>query len=98
LKFFPAGRPPRKITESLQKVPFVDPDVEQERERKIAELNDSVRIALVQVGVFYSVPHSQSRAFSVEWEHDCIAKDAAWLRMHYDFRVIRITVSSRVYL
>jgi RNA-dependent RNA polymerase len=92
-RFFHAGRPPKKATETLLKVPFVDPDVEQDRERKIIELNDNIRIQMVQIGVLYKVAHSASRAFSVEWEHDCIKKDVAWLWMHYDHKVIRIQVS-----
>jgi RNA-dependent RNA polymerase len=94
LKFYFAGNPPKQVAETLQKVPFVDPDIEQERERIIGELNDPIRITLVQIGIFYSVPHPQSRGFSAEWEHDCETNDVAWLRAHYDHKVIRITVFS----
>jgi hypothetical protein len=85
-------RPPKRVTETLQKVPFVDPDVERMRETTIMNLNTDIRIASVQIGVFHPNPYTQSRAFSVEWVHDCIDQDAAWLRIHYDHQVIRITV------
>jgi RNA-dependent RNA polymerase len=92
LRFYQRGKLPPSLRETLQKVPYIDPNMEEDHIRKVAELDTAIRIAAVQIGVFYVDPAARARAFSVEWEYDSIGGDPTWLGMHYDHRVIRIKV------
>lgn len=87
-------KPRTVVTQTLQRVPFVDPDIEEEREQKLAQLDHSLRITGVQFGIFYTPPLQAARAFSVEWDHDCKINDVAWLSFRYDYKLIRIEVHS----
>lgn len=87
-------RPKYHIAQKLQRVPFVDPDLEEEREQKLAKLNYNLRITRVQFGIYYTPPGQSSRAFSVEWDHDCKVKDVAWLHFRYEYKMIRIEASA----
>jgi RNA-dependent RNA polymerase len=88
LKFYPTRhRPSRALQETLVKVPFIDPDIRQEHERKLSNLTDAIRIVRVQFGVFFSEPGQPGRSFSVEWDRDCTVRDVAWLWINYDHKV-----------
>jgi hypothetical protein len=69
----------------------MDPDREEERERKITWLRDCpVRIARVQLGIHHTA--AGGPAFSCEWERDCVEGDVAWMWLYYDRKVIRVEV------
>jgi RNA-dependent RNA polymerase len=88
LKFYMTHqRPQRRLEETLQKLPFIDPDIALERERKLSLLKDSIRVLRVQFGTFYQVKGQAGRSFSVEWDHDCRIADVAWLTVHWDNKV-----------
>lgn len=92
------NRPKHFVAHKLQRVPFVDPDIEEEREQKLARLDYNLRVTRVQFGIWYTPPGQASRAFSVEWDHDCKVNDVAWLYFKYDHKLIRIEVSILIYL
>jgi RNA-dependent RNA polymerase len=96
LKFIRKGPLPNNLRETLQKVPYIDPCMVQEREQKIAELDGAIRISTVQIGALYFNSETKSRAFSVEWDYDCVDQDPGWLRVYYEHRVIRIDIGDPV--
>ncbi|KIY50810.1 RdRP-domain-containing protein [Fistulina hepatica ATCC 64428] len=94
--FFPSKRPvPKGKASTLQRTPYVDPDVEEEHEKKVFDLELSLRVDLIRFGIFYrpfyyNSPRSHlGRAFSAEWDKPCI-EEVAWLRFEYDHKLIRV--------
>ncbi|KDR66410.1 hypothetical protein GALMADRAFT_216998 [Galerina marginata CBS 339.88] len=87
---------PPKLVSTLLKTRYVDPDIEEERQRNVRALEEiRFRVNAVQFGVYHQVPevkHSNApRAFSVEWEWDCRSDDnVGTLEFDYDRQKIRI--------
>jgi RNA-dependent RNA polymerase len=102
LKFFRLGLPKeRGLAVTLDKTPFVNPDLEEEHQKKLWDLQDSFRVDTVQFGFFYrpKYPSNNSeplspRAFSIEWEHNCATESIGWLSFEYEHKLIRLKVSS----
>jgi RNA-dependent RNA polymerase len=99
VKFYRRGNPPPGLALTLDKTPYIDPDIEEQRQEKIWDLRDQFRVDAVQFGVFYrpkypSSPQERltSRAFSVEWEGTYTTESIGWLSFEYDHKVIRIKV------
>lgn len=56
LKFYPSDKVPRRdLTLTLQKAPFIDPDIEEDRQQKLDFLQESFVVAKVQIGYSPSV-------------------------------------------
>jgi RNA-dependent RNA polymerase len=87
-----------RLTETLKKVPFIDPVIEQEREQKIAQLSKSIQVSNTQFGVYYTLPNQTARAYSIEWDHDCRNNDVAFLSVRFEHKSVRIDVRSREHL
>ncbi|KAL0581139.1 hypothetical protein V5O48_000928 [Marasmius crinis-equi] len=84
---------------TLQRTPYIDPDVEEAHEKKVYNLQGSLRVDRVQFGIFFR-PISiiggkpKSREFSIEWEKEYINESTAWLRFEYDHKLIRIMLGN----
>ena len=100
LKFFKEGVPPKGLALTLEKTPYVNPDLEEEREKKLRALEARLRVDIVQFGIFYRPMYPsrdddplRPRAFSIEWEGNYVQHSIGWLTFEYDHKLIRITVS-----
>ncbi len=100
IKMYPKGTVRDYVALTLQRTPFINPDIEEEWEDKCRQLDMRIRVDVVQFGAYYrpSYPTSPkqrlaSRAYSIEWERDYAVNSAAWLKFEYDHKLIRITVS-----
>ncbi|KAJ3576204.1 hypothetical protein NP233_g613 [Leucocoprinus birnbaumii] len=106
LKFFRGNRskPFRKgLIETLAKTAYVDPDVEETHQNKLAELADQFRVDSVQFGIFYRERYTDNqkarlppRSFSIECKKDLVNDDVGWLHFEYDHKLIRITICNPV--
>lgn len=99
VKFYRRGQPPHGLALQLEKTPYINPDLEEERQQKLWDLQDLFRVDAIQFGVFYrpkypSTPKEplKPRAFSVEWERKYVSESIGWLGFEYDHKVIRIKV------
>jgi RNA-dependent RNA polymerase len=100
LKFFREGGPSKGFALRLEKTPYVNPDLEEEREEKLLALEGRLRVDFVQFGIFYRPKYPSKddeplrpRAFSIEWEGNYVKHSSGWLTFEYDHKLIRITVS-----
>lgn len=104
IKFFRdwdrSKQPSRAMIETLAKTPFVEPDIEEAHQKKLAELADQFRVDSVQFGVFYrdQYPINEKqplvpRSFSIEFKRDLVDDNVGWLRFEYNHKLIRIMVS-----
>lgn len=99
LKFFASDhKEPIGVTMTLEKTPYIDPDLEEERQQKLYKLQEQLRVDEVQFGVFYrSYPNVQvntvpPRAFSIECKLNFATRSLGWLSFEYDHKLIRIEV------
>ena len=100
LRFFREGAPPKGVALTLEKTPYVNPDLEEEREKKLRALEARLRVDIVQFGKFYRPKYPSKdeelllpREFSIEWEGNYVKHSIGWLTFEYDHKLIRITVS-----
>lgn len=92
LKFSIGGRPDPKQVLTLSKTPYIDPDLEEEHQNTLRELEGSLRVDIVQFGIFYRDTYPcKSRKFSIEWEQKFIESYAS-LSFHYDHRLLVVKV------
>ncbi|KAF5363416.1 hypothetical protein D9756_000381 [Leucocoprinus leucothites] len=106
LRFFRGDRskPFRKgLIERLAKTPYMDPDIEEAHQKKLAELADQFRIDSVQFGIFYRDQYPDDpkqrlspRSFSIECNQDLVNDDVGWLKFEYNHKLIRITMCNPV--
>ena len=85
----------RKKAQSLEKTPYLPPEIEEEREEKMQKLNVGLHVDKVQFGVFYRIPGDSpkaSRRFSNEYELSHRDRSAGFLQIEYDHKLIRIQV------
>ncbi|KAH7923477.1 RdRP-domain-containing protein [Leucogyrophana mollusca] len=96
LKFFRNGNHvPKDLAMTLEKALYIDPDLDQERQRKRAMLQVDFRIANLQIGTFYrplGARPGDSRAFSVEWDADLVSSSLGWLKFEYDHKLLRAKI------
>lgn len=100
VKFYKQERePPKWLALTLDKTPYIDPNIEEERQQKLWDLQDQLRVDAVQVGIFYrpSYPANdreplRPRAFAIEWEKTYVQESIGWLKFEYDHKLIRIKV------
>ncbi|KAH7883307.1 RNA dependent RNA polymerase-domain-containing protein [Phlebopus sp. FC_14] len=79
----------------LEKAPFIDPDIAQERQRIVSQTSDPFLVARVQVGTFFrpkNAKPSGPRQFSVEWELDLIRRSLGWLFFEYEYKSLRVQI------
>ena len=93
LKFFPAKTKPfLALAMTLDKTPYVDPDIEEERQKTIRALNVHLRIDNIQVGLFYRPSPNAGRNFSIEWECSLTDNSIGWLSWEYEHKLIRVRI------
>ncbi|KAG6814591.1 hypothetical protein H0H92_000120 [Tricholoma furcatifolium] len=101
VKFRRGGHPRPFEGATLDKTPYIDPDVEEEHQKKVWQLSDKFRVNVVQFGTFYRPGYPANdqealkpRAFSVEWESRYDTDSEAWLSFEYEHKLIRIVLGS----
>lgn len=99
VKFFKHGFPRKGLALTLDKTPYISPDIEEEHAQKLWDLQDLLRVDAVQFGIFYRPRYPSNdrepltpRAFSIEWEHKCDTESIGWLAFEYTHKLIRIKV------
>ncbi|KAK0196791.1 RNA dependent RNA polymerase-domain-containing protein [Armillaria mellea] len=99
IKVFPKGTVRDYVALTLQRTPFVNPDIEEQWEDKCRQLDMRIRVDIVQFGAYYRPSYTTSckpppRAYSIEWERDYAVNSAAWLKFEYEHKLIRITLGN----
>ncbi|KAF9481150.1 RdRP-domain-containing protein [Pholiota conissans] len=106
IKFFKHDKPPHSwLVKTLSKTPYINPDLEEERQDRMRTLDTRFCVEEVQFGIFYrdrypvtdkERPHP--RAFSIEWpvNNDPYRGATAWLRFDYDHKLFRIEMGNRL--
>jgi RNA-dependent RNA polymerase len=87
-----------RVNETLEKALYIGPEQDKcrtqiEEEARLVHL----RIAQVQFGVWYKPSNSltnEGRAFSVEYERECLRQSAAYISVVYEHKLIHIHVST----
>lgn len=99
VKFYRCGPPRRDIAVTLEKTPYINPDLEEEHQKKVLDLQDLLRVDAIQFGFFYRPKYPSNdrepltpRAFSIEWERNYVTESIGWLAFEYDHKLIRLKV------
>lgn len=88
----------RKKAQTLEKTPYLPPEIEEEREEKLQKLDVGLHVDKLQFGIFYRQPgdpSESSRRFSNEYELSHNNRSAGLLQIEYDHKLIRIKASNR---
>lgn len=91
------NRPGKGLKETLEKTPYLEPELEEKREEKLHRLDIGLHVDKLQFGIYYRRPEdppTASRMFSNEYEISHQNKGAGLLWFEYDHKLIRIQVSS----
>ncbi|OSX65461.1 hypothetical protein POSPLADRAFT_1134844 [Postia placenta MAD-698-R-SB12] len=100
MRFFRSkSKPAQGLALTLEKTPYLDPDIEEEREQKLEKLDVGLHVDIVQFGVFYrrkGSPKSVPRAFSTELEISHEDKGAGLLWFEYDHKLIRVQMGDKM--
>jgi RNA-dependent RNA polymerase len=101
IKFYPKGHARERAAKIVLKSPFIHPDKEEDRQNILWDLDERLRVNVVQFGILFRERYPSNdnerlgpRSFSTEWEHDAVKNSAAWLEIRYDNRLFCITVRS----
>lgn len=89
------NRPGRGLKETLEKTPYLEPELEEKREEKLRRLDLGLYVDKLQFGIYYRLPDASptsSRIFSNEYEISYRNKGAGLLWFEYDHKLIRIQV------
>lgn len=90
-----------KVSQILDKTPYIQPELEEKREEKLAKLDVALHIHKVQIGVLYlrfEDPPSAHRRFSTEYELSYKHKGAGVVSFEYVQKLIRVQLHSLVIL
>ncbi|KAI0748499.1 RdRP-domain-containing protein [Daedaleopsis nitida] len=93
------NRPGRGLKETLEKTPYLEPELEEKREDKLRRLDMGLHVDKLQFGVYYRRPEdppTASRIFSNEYEISHRDKGAGLLWFEYDHKLIRIQLGDRM--
>ena len=87
------------VRQTLERARYIDPEHDRlYNQRKDYASQVRLRIANVQIGVWHKNPNEQSRAFSVEYDRECLHPSAAYITVVYEHSLIRIEVSAALSL
>ncbi|PFH51174.1 hypothetical protein AMATHDRAFT_3305 [Amanita thiersii Skay4041] len=102
IKFYIKGHAKDHIAKRVTKAPFIDPNIAEERQLKLWDLQDMLRIDAVQFGILYRAQYPVNdrdrlapRSYSIEWEHDSTKKSVSWLAFEYDHKLLRIKIGDQ---
>ncbi|TDL24977.1 RdRP-domain-containing protein [Rickenella mellea] len=98
INFRPSHHQPRHRTiETLQKVPYQDPSIDQERDEKLLQLDKALRVNNLQFGLWSIRPKPQTATsppvrgiFCSEWDRSYTTIGNALLWIEYDHKLLRI--------
>ncbi|KAH9930752.1 RdRP-domain-containing protein [Fomitopsis serialis] len=94
IRFFKGqSRPQRNLVQILEKAPYLPPEIEEEREDKLRQLNLSIHVDKIQFGILYrpvDATPTSGREFSNEFEISHREKGAGILWFEYEHKLIRI--------
>ena len=88
-----------RLAKELDITPYLPPELEEEREHKLAQLDIAFHVDKVQFGVFYRDPKDPpqaSRRFSTEYELSHRDRGAGRIWIEYSHKLIRIQVSGLI--
>jgi hypothetical protein len=78
---------------TLNRVPFIPPELETKRQEKLLKLATRVRATEVQFGTFCypdDPERKKNKVFSVEWKsNDDVC---TWIKFEYEFKLICVSV------
>ena len=98
MRFFRSKtQPGRGLKATLEKTPYLQPELEEKREEKLRRLDRGLHVDKLQFGIFYRRPEdpmTASRVFSNEYEVRHGEKGAGFLSFEYDHKLIRIQAST----
>ncbi|KAI8980167.1 RdRP-domain-containing protein [Trametes punicea] len=93
-------RPPRGLVETLNKTPFIDPTLEEEREERITRIGQiGIILDAIQFGVYFrrqNDPPTANRLFSNEYEIRRWDTFSGRLCLDYDHKLLRIEMGNCV--
>jgi len=101
LLFKKVNRPPEGLVLTLRKTPYINPDIEEARDKKVSLLDTQLRVTAVQFGLFFQQKYPPTKegplsppAFSIEWEsrYESDSQGMGQLSFDYDRKLIRINV------
>ena len=81
-------RPPYWLATTLEKTPYLPPEIEETKETILRKLDVAFHVDKVQFGTYFREKYPGGRSFSVEWQK----QDVAWLKFEYDHKLIQIKV------
>ena len=85
------------VKQTLEKARYVGPEQDKQHTDKANYARQvRLRIANIQIGVWYKAPENQRRAFSVEYEREFLRHSAAYISVVYEHSLIRIEVSATI--
>ena len=93
-------RPPMREALTLERTPYLEPDIEEDRERILDRLVQTLAIEKVQFGVFYRAygdSPAASRRFSIEYELARKKGSNGYIRIEYEHKLIRAKVRFLIY-
>ncbi|KAH9843166.1 RdRP-domain-containing protein [Rhodofomes roseus] len=100
IRFFRSkNRPNHGLQQILEKAPYLPPEIEEEREDKLRQLDHSIHVDKIQFGIFYrpvDAKPTEGRAFSNEFEISHREKGAGILWFEYDHKLIRIQMGDQM--
>ena len=91
------NKPGRSLQATLAKTPYLDPDIEEEKDTIISKLDVGIQINKVQFGVFYrraQDPPNGFRFCSTEYELNDPTRSAGMLQFEYAHKLLRVQVRS----
>ncbi|KAI0345277.1 RdRP-domain-containing protein [Trametopsis cervina] len=98
IRFIISGKKPMpKKAQTLEKTPYLPPEIEEEREEKLQKLDVGLHVDKIQFGVFYRSSTDSpgaSRRFSNEYELYHRDRSAGLLQIEYDHKLIRIKLGN----
>jgi RNA-dependent RNA polymerase len=99
IKFYLKGPARDRLDRIITKTPFIDPDKEEKRRKILWDVHRDLRVNAVQLGILFRERYPTDdkeglgvRSFSIEWEHDALAKSPAYLQFVFEHKLIRIKV------
>ncbi|EMD38185.1 hypothetical protein CERSUDRAFT_113336 [Gelatoporia subvermispora B] len=91
MRFFRSQeRPAHWLATTLEKTPYLPPEIEETKENILRKLDVPFHVKTVQFGVFFRQPGLVSRSFSSEYEFSYPDRSAGIMTFEYERKVIRI--------
>jgi len=87
---------PEEKRKTAENAPYISPEQEYEVFKRVNELQTRLRVAKVQLGVWYRPPQTGStppdRSFSIEYQRDYSSESAAYIQAVYEHKLLSVEV------